>query len=146
MGEKLKFFLIFGLLILISGLVVFGYFKATPGAANGGTAGPKIEILPAIFDFGDIKYGQIVEYDFQVKNSGKEILEIKRVATSCSCTTAKVDKEKIGPGETANLHIRYDSGAMGSLHGKGRHERIIYVKSNDPNNPQTESMIYANVN
>jgi hypothetical protein len=132
-------------IILISGLLVLGYFKATPGAENGSGNGPEIEILPKIFEFGDIQYGQIVEYDFSVKNSGNDALEIKKVATSCSCTTAKVDRETIPPGETADLHVRYDSGAMGSLHGKGRQERIIYIRSNDPINPQAEVMIYANV-
>lgn len=138
---KLK--IIIPIIILTAGLGFVGYFKAISGEST--SSSPKIEMLPQTFDFGDIEYGEIVEYDFSVKNAGKEILEIKRVATSCSCTTAKISQETINPGETANLHIRYDSGAMGLVHGKGRQERIIYVKSNDPANPQAEVMIFANV-
>ncbi|MDO8424582.1 MAG: DUF1573 domain-containing protein [bacterium] len=140
--KKIKFIL--ALFFLISGLAVIGYFKAIPGADGGGD-NPKIEMSPATFDFGDIQYGQIVEYDFTVKNTGKSVLEIKRVATSCSCTTAKISQETITPGETVNLRVRYDSGAMGLAHGKGRQERVIYIRSNDPVTPQTESMIFANV-
>lgn len=141
--QKLK--LIIPLFFLIGALAVAGYFKAIPGAGDGGEDQPRIEMLPESFDFGDIDYGQVVEYDFSVTNTGKKDLEIKRVATSCSCTSAKVSQETIAPGETANLHVRYDSGAMGLAHGKGEQERIIYVKSNDPTNPQSEVMIFANV-
>lgn len=141
--KKIKFIL--ALFFLISGLAVVGYFKAVPGVGENGGNMPRIEISPKTFDFGDIQYGDIVEYDFTVKNVGNEILEIKRVATSCSCTTAKLGKEAISPGEAVNLHVRYDSGAMGLAHGKGKQERIIYIKSNDPVTPQAESMVFANV-
>jgi len=56
-----------------------------------------------------------------------------------------VDKEKIEPGETAELLVTYDSGAMGrSVIGK-RVERFVYIKSNDPQSPQVEVRIEANV-
>ncbi|MDP2926727.1 MAG: DUF1573 domain-containing protein [bacterium] len=132
-------FLVF--LVLIS-LGVYGYFKATSGEA---AAGPRIEVEPKNFDFGGVLYGEIVETNFIVKNQGKEILEIKRIGTSCSCTTAKVDKPKINPGENAQILVSYDTGAMGEFHGKGKQERIIYVRSNDPENPQTEVIISADV-
>lgn len=142
---KLKIFVFLILVILILGLAVFGYFNSIPGAENQTNNLPKIEISPQDFDFGDIDYGQVVEYSFKIKNLGKEILEIKRVATSCACTTAKIAKEIINPGEETDLIVRYDTGLMAGSHGKGRQERIIYVKSNDPVNPQIEAVIYANV-
>lgn len=141
MKPKVKFFLILGIVIL--GLAIFGYFKAISGPQNQENL-PKIEITPKLFDFGEINYGDVVNYSFTVKNLGKEILDIKRVATSCSCATAKILKEKIEPGEEVELLVSYDSGAMG-LHGKGKQERIIYIKSSDPINPQVEVMIYATV-
>ncbi len=131
-----------GLVLVILGLAVYGYFMAIPGTDNQ-EARPEIEITPQSFDFGQIEYGQVVEYIFKIKNSGQEILEIKKVATSCACTTAEVSQEKIAPDEEAELKVIYDSGAMSGSHAKGRQERIIYVKSNDPINPQVEVMIYA---
>lgn len=142
MNQKILFFLILGIIIL--GIAVFGYFKAIPGIGNQAGNLPRIEISPKYFDFGEINYGEVVNYNFKVKNSGQEILEIKRVATSCPCATAKIAKEIIEPGEEVELMVSYDSDAMG-LHGQGREERIIYVRSNDPINPQVEVMIYANV-
>ena len=140
---KIKFLLILGLVIL--GLGVFGYFKSTPGVEDQTKNLPKIEITPKHFDFGEVEYGQVVEHNFKVKNLGRAVLEIKRVATSCPCATAKIAKEKIEPGEEVELLVSYDSGAMGRPHGTGEQERIIYVKSNDPSNPQVEVKIFANV-
>lgn len=143
MNLKMKFVLI--LVIIILGLAIFGYFKAIPGAENQIGNYPKIEITPKIYDFGEINFGEVVSYNFKVKNLGQEILEIKRVATSCPCASAKIEKEKIEAGEGVKFLVTYDSGAMGSSHGKGKQERIIYVKSNDPINPQVEVIIYATV-
>lgn len=142
--SKVKFFLILGIIIL--GMSVYGYFKAIPGPQDQTVNIAKIEITPKSFDSGEVEYGKIAEYRFRVKNTGAEILEIKRVATSCACTSAKIDKEKIEPGEETELLVSYDTAAMGSgSHAKGKQERIIYVKSNDPVNPQVEVIVYAYV-
>ena len=141
MGQKIWFFLILGIVIIVFG--GYGYLKAIPGAGDQGINLPKIEITPKSFDFGEIKYGETVEYIFMVKNIGKDILEIKKVATSCACTAGSINKERINPGEEAELLVSYDTGAMSGPHGKGKQERIIYVKSNDPINPQVEVMIHA---
>lgn len=143
MNSKIKFFLI--LTIVILGIGVYGYFRATPGLKNATGNSPKIEVEPKSFDFGDIKYGDIVSHSFKVKNLGNETLEIKRTATSCSCTTAKIEKEKINPGEEVNLLVTYNSGLMGISHGKGPQERIIFIQSDDPITPQIEVLIYANL-
>lgn len=143
MSPKIRFILVLG--IIIFGIGILGYFRAVPGAGNQGENLPKIEITPKSFDFGEINYGQIVNYTFRVKNLGKAILEIKRVATSCACTSAKIASEKINPGQETELLVIYDTGAMAGAHGKGQQERIIYVKSSDPINPQVEAMIYAAV-
>ncbi len=137
---KSKGILFLCIILAILGLAVFGYFKAVSSEGNA-----KIEISPKSFDFGEIEYGQIVEHAFKVKNSGNDVLEIKRVATSCACTTGKVEKDKLDSGEETDLLVIYDSGAMSGPHGKGEQERIIYIKSNDPINPQVEVTIHAYV-
>jgi hypothetical protein len=141
MGSKIKVLIIVGLAIF--SIAVYGYFKAVPGLKNETQARPVIEISPQSFDFGRIKYGQVVKYSFRVKNSGNEILEIQKVATSCSCTTAEVSRDKIAPQQEAELRVVYDSGAMSGSFAKGDQERIIYVKSNDPVSPQAKVMIHG---
>lgn len=141
MGSKIKVLIIIGLAIF--SMAVYGYFKAVPGLKNETQTRPIIEISPQSFDFGRIEYGQVVKYSFRVKNLGNEILEIQKVATSCGCTTAEVDRDKIVPQQETKLKVIYDSGAMSGSFAKGNQERIIYVKSNDPASPQAEVMIYG---
>ncbi|MFH1841214.1 MAG: DUF1573 domain-containing protein [Candidatus Nealsonbacteria bacterium] len=144
MGKPLIIFLIVGIIALI--LLGYGYFKATPGVGEGQSENfPKIEITPKYFDFGQASYGDVLEHVFKLKNLGKEPLEIKRVATSCSCTTAKVVEEIVAPGQETELVVTYDTGAMSGPHGMGDQERIIYVKSSDPLNPQVEITIHARI-
>ena len=73
----IKFFLILGLIIL--GLAGYGYFRSIPGVENPDIGRPQIKISPESFDFGDVEFGRIVETKFKLKNSGDEILEIKRI-------------------------------------------------------------------
>jgi hypothetical protein len=110
------------IILAIVGLAIVGYFKAVPGAENQTTSQPQIEITPQFFDFGPVEFGKIAAYTFKVKNLGKEVLDIKKVATSCACTTAKISQEKINPAEEAELLVSYDTAAMGNTsHGKGQH-------------------------
>jgi hypothetical protein len=142
--ESKRIFLI-TLFLFIIGLAVLGYSRAVPGVENQTGNYPRIEITPGSFDFGEVKYGQIAEYTFKVKNSGSKILEIKKVATSCACTSAEIEKEIIEPNEEIGLRVTYNTGLMSGSHAKGEQERIIYVKTNDPINPQVEVTISAYV-
>ncbi len=143
MKSKTLFFVIFAL--VFTGLVIYGYFKAIPGIEEQGEDKPEISISPDFFDFGEIEYGKIAKYTFKLKNSGNEVLEITKVATSCACTSAEVEKKTINPDEEINLFVEYNTGLMSGSHAKGEQERIIYVKSNDPINPQIEVIIKAYV-
>ena len=142
-----KNLIIFSIVVTIT-LILFGYgyFKSVPGLGENQTGSfPIIEITPKLFDFGEVSYGDVAEHTFTLKNLGDEDLEIKRVATSCACTTAKVTEETIAPGEETELQVIYDTGAMSGPHGMGYQERIIYVKSSDPVDPQVEVKISAYV-
>ena len=133
------------IILVVLGLAVLGYFMAIPTPEDENRTRSVIEITPDLFDFGEIEYGQVVEYIFTLKNSGDEILEIKKLATSCGCTKAEMSKKQIVPQEIVELRVTYDTGLMSGSHAKGEQERIIYIKSNDPINPQIQVRIYANV-
>lgn len=144
---KKKIIILLTVIIVILGVIAYGYSKAIPPLKNEGQPRPQIIITPKTFDFGNVDFGLVAKYTFKIKNSGNEVLAIQRVATSCACTSAKVSQEKINPGEEAELTVEYDTKLMGSgPHGKGQQERIIYVKSNDPISPQAEVTISAFVN
>lgn len=137
-----KVIFLFGIILLV--FVAFGYWQ-TVDKGDRGDKGPKIVVEPKSWDFGEVEFGKVVEKEFLLKNEGSEILEISRVSTSCGCTKAKVDKEKLEPGEEEKLLVTYDAGAMGrTIIGK-RIERFVYIRSNDFKNPQLEVIIYARV-
>lgn len=131
------------IVLIIISLAAIGYFKAVPSAEDQTGSQPRIEIAPAEYDFGEVEYGKIAEYTFKVKNMGQSVLEIKKTATSCGCTTAEIEKKLIDPGQEVNLNVKYNTGLMSGSHAKGQQERIIYVKSNDPASPQIEAVIKA---
>lgn len=135
MGEaKINYFAVIGAIIIILAML------SVSGCAN---KTPKIEITPGSYDFGVIPYEK-VEHTFSVKNEGTAPLEIKGVSTSCGCTKAAVESETIMPGEATNLLVTFDPNIMGD-NEVGEILRVIYVKSNDPSQPEVEVEIMANV-
>lgn len=141
-----KNFITAGLIIAaIVVLAISGYFSAIPKISDQANFAPELQIASKNFDFDNVSYGQILEKKFEITNSGNQNLEILRLATSCGCTTATISQNQIAPGQSVELKVRYDTGAMTGAHAKGKQERIIFIKSNDPRNPQTEVRIYANV-
>jgi len=139
--DKTIFLIIIGVIIL--GLTIYGYLKAIPGIEDQKASRSQIEITPNSFDFGNVKYGEIAEHTFKIKNIGDLVLEIKKVATSCACTTAEVGQMNLDSQQETELKVIYDTGAMSGSHAKGQQERIIYIRSNDPINPQIEVVITA---
>lgn len=144
-NQSLKLIFIAGVITLT--FFTLGYFKAMPNSPSNqnNSQGPKVTVEPNVFDFGEVEFGKVVEHAFEVKNIGDEALEIKRVSTSCGCTKAEIDKEKLESGESAELLVTYDSGAMGKMVLGKKIERFIYIKSNDSESPQTEVTIHARV-
>ncbi len=127
------------IVIIIIAAVFYGYFNLQ----NSGGGGPRIRFTPRSYDFGDIQ-PQLVEHTFVVKNIGNAPLLIKKVTTSCACTKATIDSEEILPNQTANLLVTFDPNLM-EEEVKGNVLRIVYIKSNDPEKPEVEIEIKANV-
>lgn len=103
----------------------------------------KIELSTNSFDLGDIDpdEGNRVE-TFYVKNIGGAPLEILSVSTSCGCTEAEVESTEIAPGEQTKLIVTYDPSVHPGLEGKIK--RIVYIKSNDPLQPEVELEFVGN--
>lgn len=66
------------------------------------------------YNFGSIKQGEKVTYDFSFLNSGKEPLIITNAQGSCGCTVPSYPKEPIAKGARAVIHVEFNStGKMG---------------------------------
>jgi hypothetical protein len=133
-GKILAIFVI----ILIASAVLYGYF----GAEDVVTGSPRIQVIPPSYDFGDIT--GIVNHTFFVKNIGDGMLEILHVSTSCACTWAEISSKNIEPSNYATLIVTYDPN-FHSPPDSGNIFRVVYIKSNDPEQPEVEIEIRANV-
>jgi len=85
----------------------------------------KIEFEKDFFDFGTIKRGEKVAYNFKFKNVGKENLLIIDVIPTCGCTSPKWTKEIIPPDKEGRIEIVFDSSGY-----RGVQMKEIKVKSN----------------
>lgn len=118
--------------------------KSEVGDAKAKTGAPKITFDRPSHDFGEIpQFGGNVETTFTVKNEGKGTLEIGTITTSCSCTSAKLDKLKIPAGEKATLTIIFNP----NLHEepKDKFKRTIFIPTNDPGESEAELEIWVDI-
>jgi hypothetical protein len=81
------------------------------------------------FDFGKITQ-QPVTKDVTIVNSGKKELLIRAVQPNCTCIVAALGKEKLKPGESTNLSVRFSPESR-----KGTQQKAVTIYSNDPVNP-----------
>jgi len=91
-------------------------------------------------DFGDVKQGESVSYDFSFTNKGKSELELYKVKTSCGCTVTEPKKMKLAPGESSSIKVTFNSAGH-----NGKDEKEITVYSNDPVMPEYSLKIVSNI-
>lgn len=100
-------------------------------------AQPRIEIEGGnSYSWGQVKpKDSPLKTTIKIKNSGDQELVIKNVKPSCGCTTAPLDKDKLKPGETANISVTFNAGNK-----SGKNNKTINITSNDPKKP---NLIYT---
>jgi Protein of unknown function (DUF1573) len=97
--------------------------------------GPEIKFDTSEQHFGDVPQGPKLEGTYEFTNTGKNVLEIQNVTTSCGCTGAIVDgKKDYQPGEQGKIKFTFNT--EGRL---GHNEKTITVFSNDMKHP-TETL------
>ncbi len=102
--------------------------------------GPKLVVQQTEYDFGNIKQGVKVTHIFVLTNSGGDLLKITDIQASCGCTAALPDKNELGPGESTNLKVTFNSAGR-----FGKQKKLVRIESNDPENPLAIITIKANV-
>ncbi|MGV0827637.1 DUF1573 domain-containing protein [Empedobacter brevis] len=77
--------------------------------------------------FGNIKLNTDVTSKIKVTNTGDKPLILKSVVGSCGCTAPEYPKTPIAPGASADITIKYSSGAVA-----GDFNKSVTITSNDP--------------
>jgi len=91
--------------------------SANTTTANAADA-PVMKFEKDTHDFGKIKRGDKVTYDFKFVNTGKSPLIITDAVATCGCTKPEVPKAPIKPGESGNVHVTFDSAGKLGLQDK----------------------------
>jgi hypothetical protein len=104
---------------------------------------PNVDMPLAEYDFGSIPSGPgNVSQLFHIENRGAEVLEVSNVTTSCGCTTAELSSSVIPPGKRADLTVVFDPDYHDAV---GPVKRIVWLETNDPDQPVVEVSFDANV-
>ena len=100
---------------------------------------PHIVVEPVSQELGEVPQ-QKIELIYTVRNDGESDLQIEKISTSCDCTKAVIDQEQIAPGQSAVLTVTLDP-TQDNLYGDVT--RVIYLRSNDPENPEVSVEFHA---
>ena len=92
-------------------------------------------------EMGDVPQGPQVLGEFNFKNTGQNVLEIKSVQPSCGCTSIVADEKKMfQPDESGKIKFTFNTeGRTGKL------DKTITVESNDPKNPRKTLIFSVNL-
>jgi len=123
--------------IYISGNIIEDFSKWTPEQLKNA---PKIRFEKQVYDFGTIKSGDKIEYDFKFTNIGKSELVIRNTKGSCGCTVATVEKLKIQPGDSSVVKVVFNSAGK-----SGEQHKTVTITCNDPSNASTVLNIQGKV-
>jgi uncharacterized protein (DUF58 family) len=93
----------------------------------GQTPGAKFKFVEETHDFGTIKEGDVVVYEYTFTNVGTEPLIINNCTAQCGCTVPTWSKVPIMPGAKGTISISFNS------QGKaGFQQKSVYIESNAP--------------
>lgn len=105
---------------------------------------PRVSVSPPAYDFGDIVQSKgPVSTTFAVKNTGGTELVINRLSTSCGCTTAEMEQSPLAPGASREMTVTFDPMVHPDQFGKI--ERVVYLQTSDPLQPEMEINVTGNV-
>lgn len=119
---------------------IFSILMLFSFAAFAQLVGPKAGAQITEHNFGDIKQGDVVSYDFKITNNGGDVLKIIDVRASCGCTAAQPDKKELKPGESTTIKVTFNSKGR-----KGAQVKTVRVITNDPEKSDINFVIRCNI-
>lgn len=99
--------------------------SSTPTLVQENKNAPEMKFEVEEYNFGTIKQGEHVTYDFKFSNSGKEPLIISSAQGSCGCTVPQWPKEPVAKGASGVIHVEFNS--TGKM---GMQDKTVTISSN----------------
>lgn len=88
-------------------------------------ATPKITFTDTLHNFGRVKEGETLEYEFTFKNTGNKDLIISEAKGSCGCTVPTFPNTPIKAGQEGAITVTFNSSGR-----KGYNEKSVVVITN----------------
>ena len=108
-------------LVIIALLAVVGY-------APQALAQAEITFKQEVIDYGEIEKGSDGIRVFEFTNTGDAPLIVSDVKSSCGCTVPKKPDGPVGPGETGEIQVKYDTNRVGPI----RKTITVYSNATQP--------------
>ena len=82
-------------------------------------------LIDSVYNFGNIKQGQSVSFNFKFKNTGKRALIVTNASASCGCTVPEKPERPIMPGQTSFIKVIFNSTGK-----SGHQDKNVTVSAN----------------
>ena len=102
---------------------------------------PQIEAETTHYQMGIISNDELTKGQVMIHNRGKAALLVPKVNTQCGCTTGKMSKEMIPPGESAPLEVTVDPMRINGF----KSTKTLTLFTNDPKHPTLAIQVSAEV-
>lgn len=89
----------------------------------------EVSVNQTVIDFGSFPKNEKQERSFVLTNTGKGLLVVHDVTTSCGCTKVEYSKQPVRPGETLELKVIYEAEDTGYF------SKTVTVYCNVENSP-----------
>lgn len=137
------------LVVIVGGIFLLG--RASQPEVLSEAVG--IEATPTDYELGEVPInGGLVTKEYSIKNTTDKTIRLKKIATSCMCTTASFDiggkatnffgmeghgdanppvNIEIGAGQEGKVVVKFDPAAHGPQ-GVGPFDRVVWLTFSDP--------------
>ena len=104
-----------------------------------------VYISPITKDLGLVTYGDIAKTSFKLINNTKDKIKITKVTTSCTCTSAVINRKEVDSYGEAELLVSFDPAVHKDDTDLGDIIKTIYIDTSSTNYSKIQASITANV-
>ena len=101
---------------------------------------PKLVFAQEMYNFGDVKEGDVIGKYIHFRNDGTAPLVLSKVIANCGCIEVRYPDKPVKPGDTGKIEVIFDTNGF-----YGRQVKFLKIFSNDSSSTEKELMIFATV-
>jgi len=103
--------------------------------------GPRIHFENLTQNCGKVLAGETATTRFVFTNKGDEALVIKGIDADCGCTKTLAGASEVPPNGSSQIVAAFDTSGL----KPGAKQKHVYIRSNDPNQPEVTLTLKADV-